>query len=33
MSKPIKNCPECIYGNRCFMICINSQCRKPAFIC
>lgn len=33
MSKPIKNCPDCIYGNKCHMICINSNCRKPAFIC
>jgi hypothetical protein len=33
MSKPLKSCPECIYGNQCHMICVSSQCRKPAFIC
>ena len=32
-SKHFKNCPECIYGNPCLMVCVNPQCRKPGFIC
>ncbi len=32
-SKHFKNCPECIYGNPCLMVCVNPQCRKPGFVC